>query len=172
MTENPATDEKQEDNWLVQLRVAAGYTTQQEFREALSLKGMEKHTATISLWERDEGGIPVSITGSADQLQVLAEVLKVNPLDLLAKVGHLTDEQKRGAFLNTDALNALEKLDALPQALQEFIMSIMLESIDKLMIFQNTPNDVFAPKVLEVVDSYIKGDQSLKAFIERLAQND
>lgn len=172
MTKNLKINTNEEDNWLVKLRIAAGYKTQQEFREALSAKGMEKHTATISLWERDEGGIPISITGSAEQLQILAEVLKISHLDLLAKAGHLTDGQKRGALINEDTLDTLERLDALPEVLQKFIIDIMLESIDKLIILQNIPNDVFAPKVLELLDSYVKGDESLKAFVERLAQND
>ena len=85
MTENPVTDEKQEDNWLVKMRIAAGYTTQQESREALRSKGMEKHTATISLWERDEGGIPIS--NKADSKHYCSAPLRSHPAPILRNKG-------------------------------------------------------------------------------------
>ncbi|MGB7339320.1 MAG: hypothetical protein WBC91_10550 [Phototrophicaceae bacterium] len=177
------------DNWLVQLRLAAGFKTQQDFREALSLKGMTKHTATISLWEREPGGgIPVSITGSPEQLKILADVLNVDTLDILVIVGHLTQEQRNkmqvsdndrlalqtlnNLELDADIVSTLEVLDTLPPILQEFTKNIFIEAVKRLKIFKDTSDEIFIPQVLDLLDQYVRGDDSLKILIEKLAQSD
>ena len=67
--------------WLQRKRAEAGYT-QAAFVEALNDAGIRKQQSIVSVWE-NTGQLPSTVIGDAEQLMIIAKLLKVSVSGLL-----------------------------------------------------------------------------------------
>jgi hypothetical protein len=109
-------------SWLLQARLDAGYAMQGDFVKALAENGLVKSQNAVSTWEtRDR--LPTGIVGSADQLQIVADTLKMTPVELLRISGHEIDVLTlNGQQLSRYVQDFLaEALKCTPEQLEAFL---------------------------------------------------
>jgi hypothetical protein len=109
-------------SWLLQARLDAGYAMQGDFVKALADNGLVKSQNAVSTWET-RGRLPTGIVGSADQLQILADTLKMTPVELLRISGHEIDVLTlNGQQLSRHIQDFLqEALRCTPEQLEAFL---------------------------------------------------
>ncbi|GAB5494570.1 MAG: hypothetical protein Phog2KO_47850 [Phototrophicaceae bacterium] len=104
--------------WLQRKRTEAGYT-QAAFVEALNNAGIRKQQSIVSVWE-NTGQLPSTILGDAEQLMIIAKLLKVSVSDILNQYGytdiHLSED------IRPQALSLARRISDLDPHQQDLII--------------------------------------------------
>ena len=104
--------------WLQRKRAEAGYT-QAAFVEALNDAGIRKQQSIVSVWE-NTGQLPSTVIGDAEQLMIIAKLLKVSVSDILNQYGytdiHLSED------IRPQALSLARRISDLDPHQQDLII--------------------------------------------------